>query len=132
MSESPDRPIGPALLRGVSRRCPNCGEGRLFHGFLAVAPACSACGERLDGHRADDAPAWATMLVVGHLMIPVIIVARNGDWPVWVHMTLWPLVTLGLCLLLLPSVKGAVVAVQWALRMHEFDNSAERGPSARD
>lgn len=116
-----ERPLAPAILRGLARKCPCCGEGVLFSGMLNVVPVCAACGERFDGHRADDAPAWATMVIVGHLMIPVVIIARAWDLPVWAHMTLWPLLALGLSLALLPRVKGAVVAFQWALRMHGFD-----------
>lgn len=117
------REPGPAILRGLRRRCPACGEGGLFRGYLSVAPACPRCGEALEGHRADDAPAWATMLIVGHLMIPVIMAARAVEGaPIWLHVTLWPMVALGLCLALLPRVKGAVVGWQWAHRMHGFDH----------
>jgi uncharacterized protein (DUF983 family) len=115
------RPLGPALARGLARRCPACGRGGLFDGFLAVRAACPACGEAFAGHRADDAPAWATMLVVGHAMVPLILAARAIEgWPVEAHMALWPLVALGLCLALLPRVKGAIVGWKWACRMHGF------------
>jgi uncharacterized protein (DUF983 family) len=123
-----DRPLGPALLRGLRRRCPRCGVGGSFAGFLAVREACPHCGQTLSHHRADDAPAWATMLVVGHLMVPVIVAARAVEgWPVWAHMTVWPALALLLSLLLLPRVKGAVIAYQWANRMHGFDEA----PSGR-
>lgn len=117
-----DRPAGPALMRGLRRRCPACGAGALFSGYLSVNGRCAGCGQGFDGHRADDAPAWATMLVVGHLMIPAIMAARSwASVPVWAHSLIWPLVALGLCLALLPRVKGAVIAYQWAHRMHGFD-----------
>jgi uncharacterized protein (DUF983 family) len=68
------------------------------------------------------------MLVVGHLMVPAILAARTmADVPVWVHSLFWPLVALGLCLALLPRVKGAVIGWQWACRMHGFDD----GPGGR-
>jgi uncharacterized protein (DUF983 family) len=61
------------------------------------------------------------MLVVGHLMVPVIMVARGClALPTWGHSLLWPLVALGLCLALLPRIKGAIVGWQWAQRMHGF------------
>lgn len=120
-SSAADRDVGPALARGLRRRCPSCGEGSLFTGYLAVKPSCPACGEALHHHRADDAPAWATMLIVGHVMVPMIFLARElPDVPVWAHSLFWPLVALGLSLLLLPRVKGAVVGYQWAVRMHGF------------
>lgn len=115
------RPLGPALSAGFRRRCPACGKGALFTGYLTVRDSCPACGETLSHHRADDAPAWATMLIVGHLMVPLIFLVRGwGGIPTWGHMVLWPLVTLGLCLLLLPRIKGAIVGWQWAQRMHGF------------
>lgn len=116
-----ERPLGPALSNGLRRRCPACGTGSLFEGYLSVRSACPSCGEALHHHRADDAPAWATMLVVGHLMVPVIMVARGWlAMPTWGHSLLWPLVALGLCLALLPRIKGAIVGWQWAQRMHGF------------
>lgn len=121
MIDTMERPSGPAMLRGLRRRCPNCGQGALFTGYLAVRPECADCGEPYHHHRADDAPAWATMLIVGHLMVPLILAARAmEDTPVWVHMTVWPVVALALCLLMLPRIKGAVVGWQWAKRMHGF------------
>lgn len=116
-----ERDLGPSLARGARGCCPACGQGALFTGFLAVRPACAACGEALHHHRADDAPAWATMLVVGHVMIPLILFVRTlPDLPVLFHSLFWPLVALVLCLLLLRPVKGAIVGWQWAHRMHGF------------
>ena len=116
-----ERDLGPALVHGLRGCCPACGQGRLFTGYLAVRPACDACGEALHHHRADDAPAWATMLVVGHVMIPLILFVRTlPDLPVLFHSLFWPLVALVLCLLLLRPVKGAIVGWQWAHRMHGF------------
>jgi uncharacterized protein (DUF983 family) len=54
-----------ALGRGFRMKCPNCGIGSLFTSYLKVAPACSHCGEELHHHRADDAPPYFTILVVG-------------------------------------------------------------------
>ena len=120
-----DRDASQALWRGFRGRCPACGRGRVLRGYLAVADACDACGQAFHHHRADDAPAWATMVVVGHLMAPLIVMAMAWKAvPVWVHSTVWPLVALGLCLALLPPIKGAVVGYQWAHRMHGFGEDA--------
>lgn len=116
-----ERPLRPALLRGWQRRCPNCGEGAMLSGYLKVRDHCPACGEDLHHQRADDGPAYLTILIVGHLMAPVLL---------WVFTT-WrpePLVlasvftagTVALSLYLLPRLKGAMVALQWAKRMHGF------------
>ncbi len=121
------RPLGPALLRGWRGRCPNCGGGPIMSAFLSVRANCASCGEALHHHRADDAPAWATILIVGHLIVPLLLfVEQNLSPPMWVHWSVWPVLTLGLTMWLLPRVKGAIVAMQWAWRMHGFDEAGRR------
>jgi uncharacterized protein (DUF983 family) len=113
--------------RGALCTCPNCGEGRLYRAFLKVADSCAVCGEELHHHRADDAPPYFTMFIVGHIVVPlVLIVEKLWAPPLGVHFVLWLLVTLGLTLALMPSVKGAIVGLQWALRMHGFDYAARQ------
>lgn len=121
-SEASARPLGAALLKGWKRTCPHCGGGALFDGYLSVRDSCDICGEELHHHRADDAPSWLTIMIVGHLLAPVLIGAHElADLPVWVHAALWPMVAMTGVIVLLPRVKGGVVAFQWAKRMHGFD-----------
>lgn len=116
------RPLRPALLRGWKRRCPNCGGGALFNGYLSVKDDCDICGEEFFHHRADDAPSWLTILVVGHLIGPIMLtVYQLTDLPIWAHAVIWPLLAMVGVLTLLPRLKGGVVAYQWAYRMHGFD-----------
>ncbi len=90
-------------------------------GYLNVRVACPVCGEALHHHRADDLPAWATILIVGHVFaVLVLAVEQNLRPALWVHYVMWPVLVLGLSLWLLPRIKGAVVAMQWAWRMHGF------------
>lgn len=125
------RPVPPALLRGLACRCPACGKGRLFSSYLKVAPTCANCGEELHHHRADDAPPYFTMVIVGHILVAgLLAVEKAFSPPTWVHMVTWLPLAMILILLLLPAVKGAVVAVQWALRMHGF--GGPRGEPAAD
>ena len=113
------------MLRGILGRCPHCGRGRLFGAFLKVAGRCQACGEELFHHRADDAPPFFTIFIAGHIIVPlVLIVERVWHPPLAMHFAVWTVLTLALTLLLMPAVKGAVVGLQWALRMHGFDYSA--------
>ena len=70
--ESEDRHVWPALARGWRRRCPKCGNGQLMKGYLKVSNACPVCREELFHHRADDGPAYLTILLVGHLMAPLL------------------------------------------------------------
>ncbi|MEM8755256.1 MAG: DUF983 domain-containing protein [Pseudomonadota bacterium] len=119
------RDLGPALRKGWRRRCPHCGGGALFDGYLKVADGCDICGLELHHHRADDAPAWLTMIVVGHLLAPVLLLANEAaDLPLWAHLVLWPTLAMTAVIVLLPRIKGLVVAFQWANRMHGFDDRA--------
>jgi uncharacterized protein (DUF983 family) len=124
--EAADRPLGPALMRGWRRRCPNCGAGEMLSGYLQVRAACPACGEALHHQRADDGPAYLTILIVGHLLAPVLLFAfttwRPDPLPLAV---VFSVLTVALSLYLLPRLKGAMVALQWAKRMHGFGGGAD-------
>ena len=116
-----DRPLKPALLRGFLRLCPACGQGRMFDGYLHVRDACPACGQVLSHHRADDGPAYLTILIVGHLMAPLILWAFVKWRPDPVTLaTVFTIGCVALSLFLLPRLKGAFVALQWSRRMHGF------------
>lgn len=110
-----------AMRRGFLRRCPKCGKGKLYTSFVTVADHCTACGEDLRHQRAEDAPPYFTITIVAHIVIPsVLIVERVFQPSLFTHFLLWLPLTLGLTLLLMPSVKGAIIGVQWAQRMHGF------------
>jgi uncharacterized protein (DUF983 family) len=116
-----DRPFWPAIRRGFLRRCPNCGQGHLFTGYLKVADSCPVCRTDLHHHRADDGPAYLTILVVGHLMAPLILYVFTTFRPEPLVMaTIFTVGCVALSLYLLPRLKGVVVAIQWAKRMHGF------------
>jgi uncharacterized protein (DUF983 family) len=116
-----DRHVGLAIWRGLCQRCPNCGKGPLYRRYLKVADHCSACGEALHHHQADDAPPYFTMTVVGHIVIAAVLAVEVAYHPaLWVHLALWLPLTIILSLLLLPPIKGAIVGLQWANRMHGF------------
>src|SRR5579862_1826697 len=69
MTRTSERNIFTGITRGLARRCPHCGEGRLFRGYLKVEPTCEVCGHDNGAYRADDGPAYFTILIVGHLLI---------------------------------------------------------------
>lgn len=110
------RSIWAGLQRGLSGRCPHCGQGRLFSSYLKVASACGACGHDTGVYRADDGPAYFTILIVGHLVIaPLLFLEFVRTWPVgWVLAIVIPMIV-ALSLFLLPRIKGAFVGVQWAV-----------------
>jgi uncharacterized protein (DUF983 family) len=105
-----------AMRRGLGNRCPVCGEGHVFEGFLKIVPECLHCGAPLGRLRADDAPPYFTIFIAGHLVVPLALWLEKAYEPaMWLHMVLWlPLLTI-LCTLLLRPVKGAVVGWMSAL-----------------
>lgn len=105
-------PLKTALGRGIRNRCPICGEGKVFQGFLRVVPECENCGAPLGSLRADDAPPYFTIFIVGHLLIPPVLWIERAYQPaMWLHMVVWlPLFAVGTTLLLRP-VKGATVGL---------------------
>ncbi len=120
-AEEGERDTRSALLRGWRQCCPACGQGAMFDAYLKVNPACPHCGEVLSHHRADDGPAYLTILIVGHLMAPILILVWTELRPDPLTMALaFSAGAVALSLWLLPRFKGAIVALQWARRMHGF------------
>lgn len=118
----PKRSVPEAMLRGAKLRCPSCGEGKLFSAYLKAVNTCSNCKEAMHHHRADDAPPYFTITIVGHIIIPALLAVEVAFKPaIWIHMTLWIPLTIILSLVLLPPIKGALIGLQWALYMHGFD-----------
>jgi uncharacterized protein (DUF983 family) len=120
--DKPKRSVFQAMLRGARGRCPRCGEGRLFGRYLKVADECAHCGAELHHQRADDAPPYFTIVVVGHVILPLMLAFEAAYRPaIWLHVLIWGSATIALSLALLPVIKGAIVGLQWALYMHGFD-----------
>jgi uncharacterized protein (DUF983 family) len=121
-----ERSVLLSLLRGARLTCPACGKGAMFRRYLKVADTCPACGEELHHHRADDAPPYFTIVIVGHVVVgSMLAVEMACRPPLWLHAAIWLPLTVLLALLLLPPIKGALVGLQWALLMHGFDPDAE-------
>jgi len=117
--QAPAVDLWTAVRRGARGLCPRCGDGPLFGGFLKMRSHCPTCGLVFEPFRADDAPAYFTILIVGHIIVPLVLaVERYGNEPpLWFHALLWLPLSVGLALLLLPRIKGAVIALLWANRM---------------
>lgn len=116
-----------AIRRGLLGRCPNCGKGRLFRGFLKSVDRCQACGEALHHQRADDLPPYIVITIVGHIVVGGLVLAEKyAEWSMALHMTVWLPLTLILSLGLMQPVKGGVIGLQWAMRMHGFDTDSPR------
>ena len=114
----PKLSLSAALWRGVQQLCPSCGQGAIFASYVRVNERCADCGLELAAHRSDDAPAYFTILIVGHLIVPgVLLLEQTMAPPTWVHMVTWLPLTLALSLALLPRIKGALLSAQWMLRI---------------
>ncbi|MFT6446670.1 DUF983 domain-containing protein [Sulfitobacter sp.] len=114
-----------SLLRGWRRKCPNCGAGPMLKSYLKVNDTCTVCGQELFHHRADDGPAYLTILLVGHLLAPGLHIA----FVVWrpeplTLFTIFSVGCVGLSLYLLPRLKGAMIGFQWAKRMGGFGSTS--------
>jgi uncharacterized protein (DUF983 family) len=111
-----------ALGRGLTGRCPSCGKGRIFDGFLRVVPHCASCHAPLGLLRADDAPPYFTILIVGHIVIPaMLIMQRMSDPPTWLLSVIFVPLTIVLAVGLLRPVKGATVGLMLTFNMLKSD-----------
>ena len=122
-TDTPTRSLGKAVWNGMKLRCPHCGKGHMFRAYLKVADKCEVCGEELHFHRADDFPPYLSIIIVGHVIVGLMLHLEMAyqDVQPWVYMvTMLPAAVI-LPLVLLPSIKGAVVGLQWANKMYEFD-----------
>ena len=120
-SASPERSFRTVLPRALAGRCPACGSGELFRAFLKPVDRCRACGQDWSHQQADDFPAYLVIFILGHLLVPMVItVNMEFDPPLVLQMVGWPALTAILALLMIQPVKGAVIAFQWAQRMHGF------------
>ncbi|MEX3009302.1 DUF983 domain-containing protein [Hoeflea sp. TYP-13] len=115
------RDLWRALTKGWLGRCPHCGSGKLFGGFLKSVHSCESCGEEMHHHRADDLPPYLVIFVVGHIVVAGYLLAEPYlDWNSWQHLALWVPITLAMGLAMMQPVKGAVIGLQWANYMHGF------------
>jgi uncharacterized protein (DUF983 family) len=106
-----------AIFRGALGRCPRCGEGRLLHNYLKLVDCCSVCGEAYGHYRVDDAAPWLTILVVGHLSVPLILICEsNFTLPLALAFAIYLPLIVGLTFILLPRCKGVMAAMLWAMK----------------
>ena len=113
-----------AISRGWRGKCPNCGSGPLLKSYLKVNHDCAVCRQEFFHHRADDGPAYLTILLVGHLMAPLlhVVFVQFRPEPI-VLFTIFSVGTVALSLYLLPRLKGAMIGFQWAKEMGGFARS---------
>jgi uncharacterized protein (DUF983 family) len=111
-------PMLVVLGRGLQGRCPNCGKTKMFTSYLRVVPECGVCGAPLGLARADDAPPYFTILIVGHIVLGgMLALEKAASPPIWVHAVIWLPLTVILSLGLLQPIKGATVGLMLKLGM---------------
>ena len=114
----PMPPMMTAIGRGLLGRCPSCGKSHLFNGFLRVLPVCQACGAPLGLARADDAPPYFTILLVGHLLVPsMFLVDRAWAPEIWLMMAIFVPLAAIMSVGLLRPIKGGTVGLMMKLNM---------------
>ncbi len=106
-----------SLIRGFRGRCPRCGSGRLFYSYLKPIENCAVCGEALGKIRTDDVAPWLTILCVGHLVVPMILISEHLGMAPNIQVALWVPIVLLLTLLLLPRCKGLIIGLMWSLEL---------------
>ncbi|WP_421859050.1 DUF983 domain-containing protein [Oricola sp.] len=136
-ADETERPVMLSVRRGMSNRCPKCGNGRLFDRFLKPVDNCPTCGEEMHHQRADDLPPYLNVFIVGHVVVGGFTLAEvMTDWSAWLHLAIWAPLTIVLALVLMQPLKGGVIGFQWANRMHGFggedDFSALESHGAHD
>ena len=120
--DHPERPFWSALARGWRGRCPSCEQGRLFVRFLKTPERCAHCGLAVGNHRADDAPPYFTIFLVGHIIVPLILWLERGYSPSpWLQLALFIPLTLILIFYFLPRIKGVLIGLQWSRQMPGFE-----------
>ena len=111
------RPMLTSILRGLRGRCPACGQGHVFEGYLKQVPVCSHCGEPIGQIRAEDGPPWFTVLILGPILAPItFLVSMNESVPLWLSLPALGTGAVGAVLLLLPRVKGAFIGLLWRMQ----------------
>jgi len=103
------------LKRGFMGSCPKCGKTKLFKSYLKQVDICKVCETEWINVRADDAPAWASMLISGHFIAPFFyLIAFQLDLPDWIRTLVLIVIGVIICLFVLPRVKGFFIALIWA------------------
>lgn len=110
----------PPFLAGVRSRCPQCGQGKLYAGYLKFAARCDVCGADFASADPGDGPAVFVILVVGAIVAPLLIILQFGlELPGWIAITVTMAAAVALCLALLPPFKAVLFALQWKHKARE-------------
>lgn len=111
-------------MTGLLGRCPDCGKGNLFRGFLTVVDHCEVCGADLREQDSGDGPvAFITLIAGAIVVIAALVVEVKYGWPIWLHMVVWLPLAAGLCIGLMRPLKGLMIALQYKHRRSDFERT---------
>ncbi len=132
MSQSPS-PEHPSAMRAIGRglrgSCPACGQGKLWKSYLKQVDSCASCHEELGKIRADDGPPWLTMLLVGHILAPILVlVTGTSETQPWMVLVGLLALGLGMCLAILPLAKALFLAIIWRSRPGDASAHEQNSP----
>jgi uncharacterized protein (DUF983 family) len=117
MAKESTRQVLSAVARGARRSCPNCGRSPLYRAYLKQVDSCAHCNEVFKHIRADDGPAWLTILIVGHIVVGIALALEvYAPQPVAASIVLFCALSLGMILWLLPRAKGIFIGAIWAMK----------------
>lgn len=115
--------VGRAIWRGARFQCPACGKGKLYFRYLKPVSKCATCGEDLSNIRAEDGPSWFTILLLGPLLVPFVLLAVVNGLSSSLLAPLLVAALVGGVLLVLPRVKGGFIGALWALQIVSGDDA---------
>ena len=121
MTYQRDYPPLPPVSTGLAGRCPRCGDGKLFSGFITIADKCDVCGQDFKFADSGDGPALFVMLIAGFIIVGFALwIEVSYEPPMWIYPIIFLPLTLVVCLGMLRPLKGVLVALQ-------YSNKAEQG-----
>ncbi|ACT59026.1 DUF983 domain-containing protein [Hirschia baltica] len=112
VTNSPDT-MWQAIKRTIKGCCPNCGQGKLWAKYIKQVEHCDNCSAHLGAVRADDGPAWLTILIVGHIWSPILVLVTRYDIPMWFLFPALMFSALASCLVVLPFAKAIFIGAIW-------------------
>lgn len=131
VKETETRPLAQSIKRGVLNTCPACGSSRLFKSYLKPVDSCAACGAEMFHHRSDDLPPYIVIVILGHVVLTLYLLTDSLlPASLWLQLAIWMPLTLILAFAIIQPVKGGVIGLQWALRLHGFGGSDTNDPPA--
>lgn len=120
-----------AFSRGLSGRCPNCGEGKIFRAYLKVNDECPACAHDLDQYPSDDGPAYLTILLVGHLVVaPMLLFPIIWESSPWIVAPVTLAFLAAVSLITLPFAKGGFIGILYHVRVTRRDSAIHTADQA--